>query len=214
MDAPPPPPAAGLPVTSADFQAYVLFRVLDSIAYPGTYKKFMLARKEQDAPWAVRMAQQVQAVQAAIQDLELKEQDLRSSPLAALHIVSHHVTESNLPPSDLQLTIGNCAISRKTAIPCVIVRGKGRGAQPFTVNSRFSQFLYNMWVINKLDILIKTFARQCLDALDPRAQLPMGDIVSAFQTRYAEDVAHLAEGFFLAYAHVLRSIRNALETII
>lgn len=127
-------PAPSL-ATVDDFEGYINFRMLDSVAYPGTYKKFMLARKEQEAPWATKMAGHVQAVQAAIQNLELKEQELRASSLSTLHIVWQHVVESNLPPSDLQLTIAHCAVSRKANVPCVIIRGKGRGAQPFTVHS-------------------------------------------------------------------------------
>lgn len=173
----------------------------------------MLARKEQDAPWAIQMAAQIQAVHAAIQELELKEQELRASSLSALHIVWQHVAESNLPPSDLQLTIANCAISRKTAIPCVVVRGKGRGAQPFTVNSRFAAFLFDVWIICKMDILIKTFARQCMDAIDPNGQLPMADVVKAFEAHQAE-IRCLARSLHAAYCHVFRSTVLALQTII
>ena len=41
--------AAPVPIacTVPDFEGYIQFRILDSVAYPGTYKKFMLARKEQ-----------------------------------------------------------------------------------------------------------------------------------------------------------------------
>ncbi len=145
----PPPPAPGIPVgaTVDDFEGYIHYRVLDSIAYPGTYKKFMLARKDQEAEWAVRLSRQIQAVQSCLQALEIKEQELHGSPLSPLHIVWQHVAESNLPPSDLPLTIANCAISRKTSIPCVVVKGKGRGAQPFTVNSRFAGFLFDAWYV-------------------------------------------------------------------
>ena len=92
------------------------------------------------------MAAQLHAVQAAVQALELKAQELLgASSLAALHIVWQHVIESNLPPSDLQLTIAHCAISHKPGVPCVVIRGKGRGAQPFTVHSRFAGFLFDVW---------------------------------------------------------------------
>lgn len=200
-------------VTVTDFEGYIQFRILDSIAYPGTYKKFMLARKEQGVEWAVQMSQQVHTVQGAIRDLEQKEQELKTSPLSALHIVWQHVAESNLPPSDLQLTIANCAISRKTAIPCVIIKGKGRGAQPFAVNSRFASFLYDLWTIYKLDILIKTFARQRMDEIDPESKLPMSDIVEAFQEK-KEDVQHFAKAFHNAYCHVFRSAVSGLQALV
>jgi hypothetical protein len=188
-------------VSVADFEGYIQFRILDSIAYPGTYKKFMLARKEQGVAWAVQMSTHVHSVQSAIRELEQKEQELKSSPLSALHIVWQHVAESNLPPSDLQLTIANCAISRKTAIPCVIIKGKGRGAQPFAVNSRFASFLYDLWTVYKLDILIKTFARQRMEEIDPESKLPMTAIVQAFQDK-REEVQYFARGFHNAYSHV------------
>ena len=168
-------------VTIDEFRGYIKFRILDSIAYPGTFKKFMLARKEQDAEWAVSMVQQVQGVQSAIQELELKEQELRTSHLSTLHIVWQHIAESNLPPSDLPLTIANCMISRKVGVPCVVIKGKGRGAQPFTVNSRFASFLYDLWIIYKMDILIKTFARHTMEEIDPCSQLSMANIAAIFQ---------------------------------
>ena len=199
--------------TVEDFEGYINYRILDSIAYPGTYKKFMLARKEQEAAWAVRLSQQIQAVQHSMQELEIKEQELRSSPLSALHIVWQHVAESNLPPSDLPLTIASCSISRKTNIPCVVVRGKGRGAQPFTVNSRFAEFLFDAWVICKMDVLIKTFARQCMDGIDPEGRMCMADVVKAFQARHL-DVTCLAQSFHAAYCHVYRSTLVAIQTSI
>jgi hypothetical protein len=168
-------------VTIANFKHYIDFRILDSIAYPGTYKKFMIARKEQGVEWAMDMSQHVHAVQTAIHALEQKEQQLRTSQLSALHIVWVHVAESNLPPSDLQLTIANCVISRKAGVPCVVIKGKGRGAQPFTVNSRFCAFLHDIWIVYKIDILIKTFARSCMDEIDPTSQLSMAAVVEAFK---------------------------------
>ena len=207
-------PPVRIPCTLDDMRGYIQFRVLDSVGYPGAYKKFMLARKDQEAAWAVKMSQQIQAIQAALQELELKEQELRSSPLAPLHMVWHHVAESNLPPSDLQLTIANCPISRKANIPCVIVRGKGRGAQPFTVNSRFAGFLFDVWLICKLDVLIKTFAKQCLERVDREGGLTMAEIVQAVQEAHADEMTALARAFYAAYCHVYRSTVVALQTII
>ena len=174
-------------VTIENFKHYIDFRILDSIAYPGTYKKFMLARKEQGVEWAIELAAHVQTVQNAIQALEQKEQQLRTSQLAALHIVWVHVAESNLPPRDLQLTIANCIISRKTGVPCVVIKGKGRGAQPFTVNARFCSFLNDIWIVYKIDILIKTFARNCMDEIDPSGQMNMSDVVEALKVFFCND---------------------------
>jgi hypothetical protein len=170
------------PVTIENFKNYIEFRILDSIAYPGTYKKFMAARKEQGIEWAIDMSKHVQAVQAAFADIEQKEQQLRSSSqLSQLHIVWMHVAESNLPPSDLQLTIATCMISKKSGVPCVIIKGKGRGAQPFTVHSRFCTFLHDIWIVYKIDVLIKAFARSCIDEVDPTGKMPMAEIVETFK---------------------------------
>ena len=159
------------------------------------------------------MSQHVHTVQAAIKDLEQKEQELKTSPLSALHIVWQHVAESNLPPSDLQLTIANCAISRKSAIPCVIIKGKGRGAQPFAVNSKFASFLYDLWTVYKMDILIKTFARQRMEEIDPESKLPMSSIVEAFNEK-KDDVQHFAKAFHTAYCHVFRSAVSGLQALV
>jgi hypothetical protein len=207
------PCTASLAVSVSDFEGYIQFRILDSIAYPGTYKKFMLARKDQSVQWAVQMSQQVNAVHNAIRDMEQREQELKTSSLSALHIVWQHVAESNLPPSDLQLTIANCAISRKNAIPCVIIKGKGRGAQPFAVNSRFTSFLYDLWIVYKMDILIKTFARQRMEEIDPGSEMHMKDIVDAFQDK-REEIGHFAKAFHNAYCHVYKSAVCGLQTLV
>jgi hypothetical protein len=196
------------------FEGYVHFRILDSIGFPGAYKKFMLARKEQEAEWAVRMARQVQSVQAALRHLEAKEHELRASHLAPLHIVWQHVAESNLPPSDLQLTIAHCPISRKSNIPCVVIKGKGRGAQPFTVHSRFAVFLYDLWVVYKMDVLIKTYARQTMEVIDTEGRLSMAEVVDAFRTRHHDDVRCLARAFHAAYLHVFHSAVCGLQAIV
>lgn len=201
-------------VTAADFEGYIRFRALDAIAYPGSYKKFLLARKEQEAAWAVAMTAQIQAVNEALQELDGREQELRGSPLQPMQTLIQHVSESNLPPSDLQLTIATCLISRKTGIPCVVIRGKGRGSLPFTVASRFVPFLYDLWTVHKLDVLIKTFARQCIELADPDGHMPMAEIAALFQGPRADDVRALAAAFHAAFEHVLRSIVAALQTSI
>lgn len=178
----------------------------------GNYKKFLLARKDQEAPWAVDLWRQIHAVQTAIHELETKEQELRASPLHSMQNLIQHVVESNLPPSDPQLTIATCIISHKVCVPCVVIRGKGRGSTPFHVSSRFVPFLYDLWIIHKMDVLIKTFTRQCLDAFDPEAQRTMAEVASVFEDTRRNDVRAMAGFFYVAYQHVFRSIGVALQT--
>lgn len=64
-----------------------------------------------------------------------------------------------------------------------------------------------------MDILIKTFVRQCMEAIDPMSRLPMAELVKAFGG-YQEDIAHLARAFHAAYTHVHRSTVIALQAII
>jgi len=200
-------------MTKTDMEFYIHFKILDSIAYPGTYKKFMLARKDQGVQWALDMAQHIHNVQNAIKELEQREHDLKTSQLSSLHIVWQHVSESNLPPVDLQLTIANCMISQKTNISCVIIKGKGRGAHPFTVNSKFAPFLYDLWIVTKFDILIKTFTRQKLEEIDPSQTLCMNDIVKALESKN-EEIQHLAAAFFAAFRHVYKSTVYGLQALI
>jgi hypothetical protein len=202
-----------VPLSKDDLQVYIKFKILDSISHPGTYKKFMLARKDQGLEWAVDMNQRINNVQNAIKELERREQELKLTPLSNLHMIWQHVAESNLPPLDLQLTIANCVISQKQSIPCVIIKGKGRGAHPFTVNSKFASFLHDLWVIYKLDILIKTFARQKLDEIDPHQKMSMSDIGHSLESK-KEDIQHLAGAFFFAFSHVYKSAVYALQAII
>ena len=149
-------PARSLPIDAEDVFQYASFRILDSIGYPGAYRKFMLKRREQGADWALQMNSHVQGVQGALKELSLLEQDIKkSSVLKNLDIVWQHVVESNTPPSELHLTIGTCLITGKAHMPCIVIRGKGRGAHNFMVSSKFAPFLYHLWVIYKMDLLIK-----------------------------------------------------------
>ena len=66
--------ASVITVNKDDFFHYTNFRILDSIGYPGAYRKFMLKRKEQGADWAVRMNEHVLSVQRSIKDLSILEQ--------------------------------------------------------------------------------------------------------------------------------------------
>jgi hypothetical protein len=201
-------------VSILDFQGYIQFKVLDNIAYPGTYKKFLYARKEQGHQWAIDLHAKYQAVVDAIKDMEQHEQHLKHSKLAPLHIIWQHVAESNLPPSDLQLTIANCVISNKTNVPCVIIKGKGRGAQPFPVNSRFVAFLYDLWIVYKIDILIKTFVKHCIDDLDQGGQLPMATIVENLQTTKHDDIHLLASALHAAFSHVYASTMYGIQALV
>ena len=180
----------------------------------GTYKKFLLARKDQGHEWAIELHQKYQNVLDAMKAMEQREQDLKSSQLSTLHIIWQHVAESNLPPSDLQLTIANCVISNKTNIPCVIIKGKGRGAQPFAVNSRFVTFLYDLWIVYKIDILIKTFVKTCMDDLDPAAQLPMAAVVERFKVQKQDEIRLFAAALHASYSHVYSSAAYGLQAIL
>ena len=204
---------AKISLTIQDLEAYIQFKILDSIAYPGTYKKFMMARKDQGVDWANTMFKCIQVVTTAIKDLEAKEQELKFSGLSDLYIIWQHVAESNLPPVDLQLTIADCMISKKKMIPCVIIKGKGRGAQPFSVNSKFTSFLYDLWTIYKLDLLIKVFSKQCLEEIDPEHNIPMDQIVDHLKVK-SDDIKNMAGAFYVAYCHVYKSADYGLRSLI
>jgi hypothetical protein len=173
----------------------------------------LITRKDQEAEWAIQMYNQISKVQMAMKDLLYREQELKMSKLSNLHIIWQHVAESNLPPSDLQLTIAECIISNKKNIPCVVVKGKGRGAQPFTVNSKFAPFLYDLWIIYKMDLLIKTFAKHQMESIDPDNSLSMADLVKAFEYK-KEDIQYLSQAFYMAYTHVYKSAVCGLQTLI
>ena len=196
------------------FEGYVRFRILDAIGAPGHYRRFLQARKEHGVEWAVTMSERVQAVQAALQALDVKEQELRSSPWHAAQNLLQHVSESNLPPEALQLCISTCIISRKANVPCVVIKGKGRGSMPFHVASRFVGFLTDLWIIKKMDLLIKTFTRQCLEQLDPSSERPLAEVVAELEQTRGDDIRALAHGFHAAYFHIFASITNALQSIV
>lgn len=61
-------------VNQDDFHQYVNFKMLDSIGYPGAYRKFMLRRRDQGAGWAKKMNEHVAMVSHAIKELSILEQ--------------------------------------------------------------------------------------------------------------------------------------------
>ena len=225
------PPAAKVLVHEEDMYQYVNFRVLDSIGYPGAYRKFMLKRKEQGAEWAVKMNEHVVGVQHALKELSLLEQDIKkSSILKNLDVIWQHVIESNTPPSDLHLTIGTCLITGKPNVPCIVIRGKGRGAHNFTVCSKFAPFLYHLWIIYKIDILIKVallviapsiyieraaqvYTRRVLEEVDPDSALSLADIARKIKDKDLE-VRNLARSLHAAYTHVFRSAKGGLLAVV
>ena len=70
-----------LPMQEPNVFHYVNFKILDSIGFPGAYRKFMLKRKEHGAEWAVQMNGHIVQVQSAIKELSLLEQVLILRPI-------------------------------------------------------------------------------------------------------------------------------------
>ncbi len=62
-----------------------------------------------------------------------------------------------------------------------------------------------------MDVLIKTFARQCMETIDPDGSLPMADVVRALGAHQPE-LAALARAFHAGYCHVYRSTVLALQS--
>ena len=201
------------PVQLEDFVVYVRYRLLDSIGLPGGYKRFLTARKDQKAPWALEMCAHVQSVQSAVKELAQLEQELRVSPLTQLHVVWQHVIESNTPPSEQQLTIDTCFVTKRPGIPCIVVRGKGRSAQQFTVQSRFASFFFHLWIVYKMDILIKIYSRQCLQEVDPNCTLSMEEVVVALDERETETRC-FATSLYNAYTHVKQSVVHVMQSVV
>ena len=64
-----------------------------------------------------------------------------------------------------------------------------------------------------MDILIKTFARQRMEEIDPGSEMHMKDIVDAFQDK-REEIGHFAKAFHNAYCHVYKSAVCGLQTLV
>ena len=142
---------------------------MESIGPPGTYRRFVHVKKDQKVQWAVEMTHHVNIIHAAMKELMVREQELKNShTLHMIYPVWQCVIDSNLPPTDLPLTIGTCVISKKQNIPCILVRGKGRGAQPYMVSNRFTPFFFKIWILSKIDILIKVYTRGSISEYENR----------------------------------------------
>ena len=201
-------------VTEEDFVGYIRFRMLDSIGSAGDYRRFVNSRREQKAEWAVKMYAQVHAVHAAIRVLSAHEAELKSShTLRHLLPVWQYVVDNSMPPTDLPVVIGNCQLSGKRTVACVLIKCKGRGGVHFTISSSFTPFLLRLWVIFRMDVLIKLYTRQCLEAVPFFRTAPLAGTVAAIDLKHAETRA-LASGMYKAYVHVLLSVQNGLSEVI
>ena len=114
---------------------------------------------------------------------------------------------------DLPVVIGNCQLTGKQTTACVLVRCKGRGGVHFTLSSAFTPFLLRLWVVYRMDMLIKLYTRQCLDEIPQHRTAPLANTVAAIELKQDETRA-LARGLYRAYAHVLMSVRSGLTEII
>ena len=159
------------------------------------------------------MCTSVQNVYAAVRALGQMEQELRVSPLVRLHVVWQHVVESNTPLDEQQLTIDTCYVTKRANIPCIVVRGKGRSAQQFMVQSKFAAFFIDLWVVHKMDILIKVYSRQCLQAVDPSCALSMEEVVTALDKK-EEETRCFGQSLYYAYTHVARSVQHVLQATV
>jgi hypothetical protein len=174
----------------------------------------MIRRRDQGADWAIKLNDHVTMIQHAVKELAILEQDIKNSMvLKNLDIVWQHVVESNTPPSDMHLTIGTCLITNKTNVPCIVIRGKGRGAHNFTVSSKFSNFLFHLWIIYKMDILIKVYTRKSLEEIDESSSLSLMDIAQKFKERDHE-IKSFSRSFHSAYSHVYRSAIGGLMAVV
>ena len=203
-----------IPVTEDDFVRYVRFRMLDNIGIPGVYKRFMHSRKEQQVEWAVTMSASVGAVQNAIKDLAASNADLRKSAmLSTLCPIWQYVMDLSIPPTDLPTVIGQCQITGRDEITCTLLKCKGRGAQQYTISKKFTNFFYKLWIVFKMDTLIKIHMHMLMQDSKASELESLQDTAVYLDTK-AEEIQCLARGFFEAYMHVFRSTQHALCSIV
>ena len=65
-----------------------------------------------------------------------------------------------------------------------------------------------------MDILIKTFVKQCVDDIDSQGQMPMADIVQAVQTQKQEDINLLAAALHASFSHVYCSAMYGIQALV
>jgi len=196
--------------TQPDFLGYISFKMLDTLGTPGSYKKFMMARREHKAPWALTMHASVAAVQQAIKDLLVQQNALKNIPhLQQLYVISQHVLDSNMPPLDLQFTVETCSLTKKPNVPCIIIKGKGRCSPNFPVHNRFSIFFFHLWIISKMDVIIKVYLRNCIHEMQSDSP---ADLAKYLQEQKAQSTDALAHALCNAFYHVANSIRQATQT--
>lgn len=201
-------------VTEEDFFRYVRFRMLDNIGIPGVYKRFMHSRKEQQVEWAVATSSSVAAVQNAIKELSASNADLRKSAmLSTLCPIWQYVMDLSIPPTDLPTVIGQCQITGREEIPCTLLKCKGRGAQQYTISKKFTCFFYKLWVVCKMDTLIKIHMHMLMQDSQLSESESLQQTAIYLDTK-SEDMRCLARGFYEAYMHVFRSTQYALCSIV
>ena len=118
-----------------------------------------------------------------------------------------------MPPTDLPVVIQTCGLTGRHHVPCMVIKCKGRGSHQYMASTRFTPFLNHLWVIFKMDVLLKLHARTSIEAIDPSSTNVISETVSQLELLTHEQHA-LAKGFFNAYTHVLLSIRHSLTNVV
>jgi hypothetical protein len=81
------------------------------------------------------------------------------------------------------------------------------------VSSKFSSFLYHLWIVYKMDILIKVYTRKTLEEIDEGSELSLTQIAEKFKERDAE-IRNFARSFHSGYTHVYRSAMGGLMAVV
>ena len=81
------------------------------------------------------------------------------------------------------------------------------------MSSKFSAFLYHLWIVYKMDILIKVYTRKTLEEIDERSSLSLMQIAEKFKERDTE-IHNFTRSFHSAYTHVYRSAMGGLMAVV
>jgi hypothetical protein len=150
-------------ITLENMKNYIKYKSFDVIGN-GNYRRYVNTCKEKQEKWAAETVRSVHKVASMVKTIHNLVSDLQTNNKLGLYTLCQTVIENNTPPIDQSTVIAECSVSKKQKCQCIVLRCKGRGAPCIMVQSRFGHFVLMLWTVFKIDLVIKTIARDFIES--------------------------------------------------
>lgn len=186
------------------FESFFLFKCYDVISN-GQFKKHLLRSKDTGESWAVKMASEVQLVQACINKVQAA---VASMPHVGnkLHDICRVVMNSAQPPVKLYLGVCNCGITNSVCTQSLDLSKTARSTKPIRVSLKFCHFFMMLWLCNKIEYVVRSVCRGWMDGRESTETYK--ELCEAIKGEQSEFIRNMHKLFSAAYSHVTQTLEN------